>query len=123
MKTLVYTVLAAAWLLPAAAAAEPSAAPKDMPASAGSPDEALIRDARERFNQAFASKDLEAISAFFAPEYHIVTGRSEQDHGGAGEKSWFEQRFTEDPTFVCRRTPDKVQVNAAVELVLLGVRG
>jgi ketosteroid isomerase-like protein len=99
-------------LLPFALAAGTEAAARETDASAVSPDEAEIRTVRQRFNEAFRVKDLDTLDTFFAPEYHIVTGRSEQSHGGAGEKAWFRKKFTDDPSFYCERSADRVDVNS-----------
>ena len=40
---------------------------------------------RERFNTAIANKDAETICTLLAPTYHIVTGRSDQNHGAEEE--------------------------------------
>jgi len=74
-------------------------------------DETHIREARELFNQAIKRQDIEAITSFFAPGYHIVTGRSAQTHGIENEAQQLKQLFAADPTFVCRRTTREVRVN------------
>lgn len=74
--------------------------------------EALIREARELFNQAIARQDVAAITSFFAPDYHIVTGRSDQMHGIENEALQLEQMFAADPSFVCHRATREVRVNA-----------
>ena len=44
-----------------------------------------IRAARERFNIAIAEQDVTMIRSLLAPTYHIVTGRSAQNHGADEE--------------------------------------
>lgn len=73
--------------------------------------EDIIREARERFNTAIADRDVEVIRSLLAPEYHIVTGRSEQSHGADEEARRWTARFRDDPTVIYRRTPRDVTVN------------
>lgn len=71
----------------------------------------LIRSARERFNIAIADKDVAGIRSFLAPTYHIVTGRSAQNHGADEEAARWAETFRTDPTAIYRRTPRKITVN------------
>jgi ketosteroid isomerase-like protein len=79
--------------------------PSDLPV------EDVIREARERFNVAIESRDVPVIRSLLAPEYHIVTGRSEQSHGGDHEAERWAERFRTDPTVMYRRTPRDITVN------------
>jgi hypothetical protein len=74
------------------------------------PDQS-IRDVRERFNIAIAAKDSESIGSLLAPSYHIVTGRSAQNHGAEEEAKRWADLFRDDPTAVYRRTPREITVN------------
>jgi len=69
----------------------------------GNEDDTGIRNARLAFNRAIREQDIDAIGRFFAPEYHIITGRSQQSHGVAAERNLWASTFAADPTFVCRR--------------------
>jgi len=71
----------------------------------------LIRAARERFNIAIEYKDAEAIRALLAPSYHIVTGRSAQNHGADEEATRWTEVFRADPTAVYVRTPRAITIN------------
>lgn len=71
----------------------------------------MIRSARERFNIAIANKDTETIQDLLAPTYHIVTGRSAQNHGAEAEVTRWSEVFRTDPTTVYRRTPREVTIN------------
>jgi len=71
----------------------------------------LIRAARERFNIAITDKDIESIRALLAPTYHIVTGRSTQNHGADEEATRWAEVFSVDPTAVYRRTPRAITIN------------
>jgi ketosteroid isomerase-like protein len=88
--------------------------PRDVPVE----DE--IREARERFNVAIETRDVAVIRSMLAPDYHIVTGRSEQSHGGEKEAERWAERFRTDPTVMYHRTTRDVAVNEdwglAVEL-------
>ena len=70
-----------------------------------------IRAARERFNEAIANHDSESIGALFAPNYHIVTGRSDQFHGADEEPLCWANVFKKDPSVIYHRTPRKIRVN------------
>ncbi len=70
-----------------------------------------IRTARGRFNDAIANHDAETIGTFLAPEYHIVTGRSDQFHGTDEEPLRWASIFRKDPKVVYRRTPREIRVN------------
>ena len=75
-----------------------------------------IRDARERFNIAIANKDAILIQKFLAPTYHIVTGRSAQNHGAAEESKRWADVFLQDDTAIYRRTPREIRVNEAWDI-------
>ncbi len=78
---------------------------------AGQAAESAIRDAREKFNQAIEQKNIDAISPIFAPNYHIVTGRSAQFHGAKNEYQNWKSLFADDPSFVCNREPREIRTN------------
>jgi len=71
----------------------------------------MIRAARERFNVAIAAQDVEVIRSLLAASYHIVTGRSAQNHGAEEEVARWAEVFRVDPTTVYRRTPREITVN------------
>jgi ketosteroid isomerase-like protein len=71
----------------------------------------LIRTAHERFNVAVADKDAAAIRTLLAPTYHIVTGRSAQNHGADEEAARWAEVFRTDPTAVYCRTPREITIN------------
>ena len=73
--------------------------------------ESAIRDAREKFNQAIERKNIDAIKPIFAPNYHIVTGRSVQFHGAENEYQNWKGLFKDDPSFVCNREPREIRTN------------
>jgi len=75
------------------------------------PVEDLIRAARERFNIAIADRDVVTIRSLLAPNYHIVTGRSEQSHGAGEEAKRWAEKFRADPTVTYRRAPRDVTIN------------
>lgn len=79
--------------------------PRDLPV------EDLIREARERFNQAIVDRDIDAIRSLLMPSYHIVTGRSDQSHGADEEARRWAERFRTDPTVTYRRTPREITIN------------
>jgi ketosteroid isomerase-like protein len=77
-----------------------------MPAS----DE-LIRESREKFNLAIVNKDSKTIRGLLIPNYHLVTGRSDQFHGADAEERRWADLFQSDPTAVYRRTPREITAN------------
>ena len=70
-----------------------------------------IRIVRERFNEAIAHHDAIAIGRLLAPEYHLVTGRSDQFHGADEEPLRWADVFAKDPTVIYRRTPREIRIN------------
>jgi len=84
-----------------------------MAQSNGNGSGAIIRATRERFNEAIADKDAALIKTFFAPSYHIITGRSVQNHGAEEEAKRWAEVFRQDSTAVYRRTPREIRVNEA----------
>ena len=76
-----------------------------------SSSEEMIRAARESFNVAIAAQDVEVIRSLLAPNYHIVTGRSAQNHGAEEEVSRWAEVFRLDPSTVYRRMPREITVN------------
>ena len=81
-----------------------------MPQNKPTSDE-MIRAARERFNVAIVDKNIETIRTLLAPTYHIVTGRSAQNHGADEEAARWAEVFHTDPTAVYRRTPREITIN------------
>lgn len=73
----------------------------------------MIRKARERFNKAIEKKDAKAIRTLLAPTYHIVTGRSDQNHGAEEEAARWASVFRSDPTAIYVRTPREITINEA----------
>jgi ketosteroid isomerase-like protein len=70
-----------------------------------------IRAARALINGAIASRDPEAIGAFFLPSYHVVTARSMQRNGKEDSvRSWAEM-FARDRSTTHEGTPDEIYVN------------
>ncbi len=70
-----------------------------------------IRAARERFNIAIANKNVDMIRTLLAPSYHIVTGRSAQNHDAHEEAIRWSETFRDDATVIYRRTPRKITIN------------
>jgi ketosteroid isomerase-like protein len=83
----------------------------DAAKAGGNEDEENIRSARFEFNQAIKDQDVAAISRYFAPEYHIVTGRSQQSHGIEAERDLWASTFANDPKFTCQRDTRELRIN------------
>ncbi len=77
------------------------------------PSADAIRATREHFNKAIAEHQAASIQGFLAPNYHIVTGRSDQFHGAEEEAIRWAQVFESDPSVVYVRTPREIRVNEA----------
>ena len=75
-------------------------------------DEASIRNARHAFNRAIRNQDVEAIGRFFAPEYHIITGRSVQSHGAEGQRGEWESWFAGGSDIYCQRDIRELRINS-----------
>ncbi len=73
----------------------------------------MIRNARERFNKAIETKDAATIRTLLAPTYHIVTGRSDQNHGADDEAARWASVFQNDPTAIYVRTTREITINEA----------
>ena len=87
---------------------------RQAPAQTGNPpDSEDVRATRSRFNDAIARHDAAAIEGFLLPSYHIVTGRSVQNHGRSAAIQERRNIFSGDSTVTYVRTPDKIFVNAA----------
>lgn len=71
----------------------------------------IIREARERFNKAIENKDATTIRTLLAPNYHIVTGRSDQNHGAEEEAARWASVFQSDPTAIYIRTTREITIN------------
>jgi ketosteroid isomerase-like protein len=74
-------------------------------------DEANIRNTREAFNQAIRDQDVDAIERFFAPGYHIISGRSQQYHGAETQRELWASLFGNGPGFVCQRDIRELRIN------------
>ena len=72
-----------------------------------------IRNERERFNKAIEEKDAKTIRTLLAPTYHIVTGRSDQNHGADDEAARWASVFQSDPTAIYVRTTREITINEA----------
>jgi len=73
----------------------------------------LIRSAREAFNRAIASKDAKRIRPLLAPNYHLITGRSDQFHGADEEEIRWAKLFQSDATAFYRQSPREITANEA----------
>ena len=84
------------------------------PGIAADPDspESRIRAARQRYNNAIESQQLEGMANLYAPEYHLISGRGDRRQGPQAQMEMWRKTFEDDPTFNCQRTPGEVNVNA-----------
>jgi ketosteroid isomerase-like protein len=72
-----------------------------------------IREARERYNAAIANRDADAIASVLCPNYHVVTGRSDQFHGIEEQRRRWADLFQKDPALIFCRTPREIRINEA----------
>jgi ketosteroid isomerase-like protein len=98
------TALAGALLATATIAAGTAA---QNPSSA---DEAAVRAARARSNQAIAAHDVAGIARHWMPDVHIVTSTSVQGTGREVNGQRMAQWFARRPDTVYVRTPSIVEV-------------
>jgi uncharacterized protein (TIGR02246 family) len=84
------------------------------PDSVAEPDspESRIRAARERYNRAIESQQLDGLAKLFAPDYLLISGRGDRREGPQAQLEMWRKTFADDPTFNCQRTPEEVNVNA-----------
>lgn len=76
-------------------------------------DEAAIRTARARSNQAIAAHDLAGITRHWMPDVHIVTSTSAHGTGREANGQRMAQQFERRPDTIYVRTPTSVEVFAA----------
>jgi ketosteroid isomerase-like protein len=76
-------------------------------------DEAAIRGARARSNEAIAAHDVAGIVLHWRPDVHIVTSTSAQATGRVANGERMAQQFERRPDTVYVRTPTSVEVLAA----------
>jgi len=60
--------------------------------------------ARKRYNDAILNRNVEDICSFYAPDYHVVTGRGIQSHGVDEQQKRWRIAFQTDPNLLYRRT-------------------
>lgn len=77
---------------------------------AASDDEAAIRTARARSNEAIAAHDVPGIVRYWLPDVHIVTSTSAQATGRDANGDRMAQQFARRPDTVYVRTPAAVEV-------------
>ena len=77
-----------------------------------SDDEALIRAARARSNQAIAAHDLAGIARAWTADVHIVTSTSAQASGRDANQQRMAQQFKNRPDTIYVRQPATIEVYA-----------
>ncbi len=78
----------------------------------GSDDEAAIRAARARHNQAIVEHDLETMARIWSPDHVGVSSRNSRSLGVDEERRSFAAMYATRPGLVFVRTPTRVEVNA-----------
>ena len=78
-----------------------------------SPDEQLIRAARERSNAAIARHDLDGIAGVWLEDVHVVSSTSAQGAGKIANRERMAAQFKNRPDTVYVRTPVTIEVYAA----------
>lgn len=76
-----------------------------------SPEVHEVRNARELFNAAIVSRDLDAIAGIMAPGYVLVTGRGDVFSGSQRVLDVWAALFERDGDAVYRRTPREVRIH------------
>lgn len=73
--------------------------------------ENYIRLARQRYNDAISSRNVEAICSFFTADYHVVTGRGIQSHGIKEQGQRWAEAFQADPIMLYRRRTRELRLS------------
>jgi len=74
-------------------------------------EESPIRSARDRYNSALATQQLDDLASLFAPDYQMISGRGDRREGPQAQVEMWRNTFRDDPTFNCQRTPEEIIVN------------
>ena len=91
----------------------PVAAADPLPRTESSVDEAMIRSARARSNQAIAAHDGVMLADTWLPEFWLVSSTNAQSAGRDAARARFVQLFATRPDVVYVREPDKIEVNVS----------
>src|SRR5687768_18273131 len=75
-----------------------------------SEDERLIRDARQRSNDAIAAHDLAGIAQPWMPDVHVVSSTSAQTAGNQANQQRMARQFEMRPDTVYVRSPRTIDV-------------
>ena len=78
-----------------------------------SEDERLIRDARQRSNDAIAAHELAGIAQVWLPDVHVVSSTSAQTAGNQANQQRMARQFEMRPDTVYVRTPRTIDVFSA----------
>ena len=74
-------------------------------------DEALIRNARDQSNQAFARRDLNGAARHWLPEFTIINSRNERSVGRDSARASLRRTFSSRANVVYFREPETIEVN------------
>ena len=88
-------------------------AAEPLPRAESSVDEAMIRSARARSNQAIAAHDVVMLADTWLPEFWLVSSTNTQSAGRDAARARFVQLFATRPDVVYVREPDKIEVNVS----------
>jgi Domain of unknown function (DUF4440) len=72
--------------------------------------EAIIRDARNRSNQAIQEKDTVSLASIWTTDYHLITSRNFEASGRDANRSRFANEFKTRPDVIYIRTPSTIEV-------------
>ena len=67
--------------------------------------------ARKRYNEAILHRNVEAICAFYAADYFVLTGRGVQSHGVNEQLRRWSESFRSDPIVYYRRRTTGLSVS------------
>jgi ketosteroid isomerase-like protein len=70
-----------------------------------------IRLLRQQYNAAIKSRDVDAICAFYTPDYHVLTGRGVQSHGIDAQHERWSAAFAADPIMLYRRNMRELRLS------------
>lgn len=75
-------------------------------------DKKLIREARQKSNDAIAQKDTTTLAEGWTDDYHIISSRNFEISGSENNRHNFSREFTIKKELLYVRTPTKIEVYA-----------
>lgn len=74
-------------------------------------EEELIRNARQTYNEAISSRDVDGISKFWLDDYLVVSGSGSIEYGKEANKISWRKMFLETPNIYFQRFPSEIIIS------------